>query len=98
MWAASLSLITYVIRFHFRAVEEETIERFLSLLTSINLLSREDELYCNPSPEVEVFTDDALIRSVDFSVNDVRTRALAWQSANNSHVAWFLREKLGVDV
>ena len=96
MWAGSASLVTSVLRKHFRAVNEEEVERFLALLTSIGLLQRMDEIYFNPSRRG--FTEDALIYSADFSVDNVRAQALEWQTENNSHVATFLREKRGVDI
>lgn len=94
--AGSASLITSVLRRHFSAVEEDTVERFLSLLTSITLLQREDELYFNPS--ADGLKDDFLISSVNFSVDNVRARTLEWQEQNNSQVAVFLREKRGIDI
>ena len=98
MRAGSLGLVTKVLRGHFKAVDEETVERYLSVLTSINVLQREDEIFFNPNQDPKLFTDDALIHSVDFSLDNLRMRALEWQAKNNSHVAAFLRERCGVDI
>jgi hypothetical protein len=94
--AGSVDLVTAILREHFKTVDKETVGRFLSVLTSLNLLEREDEIYFVRS--VDPFTDDALISSVGFSVDNVRARALEWQQRNNSQVTVFLRERLGVDI
>lgn len=96
MRAVSAELLTRVLRKHFREVEEERIGMLLSLLTGVDLLSREDELYFNPRPPG--FKDDELISSVAFSEENIRARALEWQGQNDSQATTFLREKLGVDV
>ena len=62
MHAGAAPLVTSVLRRHFKAIEKEAVERFLSVLTSTNFLQRQDEIYFNPS--VEGFTNDALISSV----------------------------------
>jgi hypothetical protein len=94
--AGSESLVTSILRSRFGAVDQEAVERFLSVLTSINLLGREDEIYFNPNPNA--FENDSLIQSVDFSVDNVRARSLEWHEENNSQVAVFLRERRGVDI
>ncbi|MGB8591095.1 MAG: retron St85 family effector protein [Candidatus Acidiferrales bacterium] len=94
--AASTPLITAVLRDHFGAVEEDSIERFLSLLTSISLLEREDELYF--VRDAAPFSDDSLICTTQISMPELRVRALEWHAEKNSHVSTFLREKLGVDI
>jgi hypothetical protein len=96
MRAGSALLVTSVLRRYFTRVDAEMVERFLSLLTSIKLLERADEIYFNP--RTEGLKDDALIRSVSFSVENVGAQALEWQAKNNSHVATFLRDKRGVDI
>jgi hypothetical protein len=85
-----------VLREYFRAVETESIERFLSLLKGIDALGRQDELYFNPN--VEAFKSDPLICTTDFSVDELKAQTLGWQAANNSQVAVFLREHCGIDI
>jgi hypothetical protein len=94
--AGSASLVTSVIREHFKAVDGETIERFLSLLTSIEVLQRQDEIYFNPN--AEAFKNDALICSTDFLVDEVKAQTLGWQAENNSQVVVFLREQRGIGI
>lgn len=96
MWAGSAPLVISVLREHFRAVEGERIEGLLSLLTSLEILQRQDEIYFNPS--AEPFTNDALIQSTDFSVDAMKAQTLGWQAENDSHVAVFLREQRGIDI
>jgi hypothetical protein len=96
LWAGSARLITSILREHFKAVETETIERFLSLLTSIDALGRQDELYFYP--KAEAFKDDVLICSAHFSVEGVKAQSLGWQVKNNSQVAVFLREQRKIDI
>jgi len=96
MRAVSADLVTSVLRQYFREVDSEVIGMLLSLLKGIGLLGRADELYFNAS--TEGLKNDALIKSVSFSEDQLRARALEWQAQNNSHAATFIREKLGVDL
>lgn len=96
MYGASASLVATVLQARFSAVGQETVDRYLSVLTSIDLLQRSDEIYFNPSKKG--LEGDELICSTDFSIGDVRTKALDWQVRNNSQVATFLREQRGVDI
>jgi hypothetical protein len=94
--AGTASLTTAILREHFGNVDSLTVERCLSLLTGIDALGRQDELYFNPNPQA--FMDDALICSTNFSVDEVRAKTLGWQAKNNGQVAVFLREQRGIDI
>jgi hypothetical protein len=94
--AASAPLVTSVLRNHFKAVDSESVERYLPLLTSMGILQRSDELYFNPAREV--FKSDRLIHSVSFPIANVMAKALEWQATNNSQASTFLREHRGVDI
>lgn len=94
--AATAGRVTSVLREHFRAVDAERIERFLSLLKSIDAIGRSDEVYFNA--RVDAFANDPLICSTNFSVDEVRAQALLWQADNDIQVAVFLRERLGIDI
>lgn len=96
MRGGTAKLVISLLREHFDAVEAEKIERFLALLTAINLLQRYDEIYFNP--QSEAFKDDALVLSTDFSVENMMMRTLAWQIEHNSQVATFWREQRGIDI
>jgi hypothetical protein len=94
--AASADIVTNVLRQHFGAVEHENVECSLSVLTGIELLEREDEIYFVRDPLF--FTNPLLVTSVDFPAATVRARAMEWHQQNNAQIAVFLREKLGVDI
>jgi hypothetical protein len=94
--AGSTDLVTGVLRKYFKAVERDTVERLLSLLTGISLLGRSDELYFNPRPGG--IEGDQLISSVAFSADSVKVRAFEWQSKNNSQASIFLREHLNIGI
>jgi hypothetical protein len=96
LWAATAPLATAVLREHFSDVEEEMVERYLSLLTSIDALGRYDELYFNPNREL--FKGDPLILSTDFSLDEVRAQTLEWVSENSVQAAVFLREQRGIGI
>jgi hypothetical protein len=96
--AASASLVTSVLRNHLKAVDGEIVERYLSLLTSIGILQRSDELYFNPGAGTDPFNCDVLIHSASFSVHNVMAKALEWQATNNTQATVFLREQLKVDI
>lgn len=96
LWAGSASLVTSVLRQHFSDVKREEVERILSLLTSIEVLQRRDEIYFNPN--AEAFKGDTLICATDFLVDEVKAQILDWQRNNNSQVAVFLREQRGIDI
>jgi hypothetical protein len=96
LWAGSASLVTSVLRYHFGRVDGETIERYMSLLTSIEVLQRQDEIYFNPN--AEALKNDTLICATDFLVDEVKAQTLEWQAKNNSQVAVFLRERRGIDI
>jgi len=96
MWAASAPLVISVLREHFKAVEGERIEGILSLLTSLAILQRQDEIYFNPN--ADPFTNDILINSTEFSVDEMKAQTLGWQVENDSHVTVFLREQRGIDI
>lgn len=96
MYAGAASLVAAVLRVHFRAVEQEAVDQYLSVLTSIGLLQRSDEIYFNPN--AQGLEGDELIPSTNFPIGDVRVKALDWQIMNNSQVATFLREERHVGI
>ncbi len=94
--AASAPLVTSVLRDHFKAVDNEIVERLLPLLTSMGVLKRSDELFFDPGDEV--FSGDRLIHSVSFPLANVTAKALEWQATNNPQARAFLRDKKGLDI
>lgn len=95
-WAATAALTTAVLRKFFGGVDAARIERYLSLLKSIDVVGRQDEIYFTTS--AEPFKNDTLISSTDFSVDEVRAKTLSWHAENDSQVAVFLREQRGVGI
>ncbi len=94
--AATAQRVTSILREHFADVDAERIERFLSLLKSIDAIERSDEVYFNA--RVDAFVNDPLICSTNFSVDEVRAQTLSWHADNDAQVAVFLREQLRIDI
>lgn len=96
LWAATAALTTAVLRKRFADVDAARIERYLSLLKSIDVVGRHDEIYFTTS--TKPFINDFLISSIDFLLDEVRAKTLNWHAENNSQVAVFLREQRGVGI
>lgn len=71
----SSNLFTSILRTYFRAVPSEHIERYLSILVSLRLICREDDLYYNLDPLT--FQNDLLINKFsDYGSKFFRLRYL----------------------
>jgi hypothetical protein len=88
--AGSLELFTTILRFCFKAVAKEHVEKYLSILVSLDLIQRTDELYHSLQPVT--FDKDPLISKIDFPADQLRARILPWHPDKSSHTAIFLRE------